>query len=71
MEASILALLARHESLGFDQILAHLAEPPDAVRSALTDGTAASSPSSASARQRATSRAPRLTGGSPIKDEKS
>lgn len=37
MEASILALLARHESLGFDQIVAHLAEPPDAVRSALTD----------------------------------
>ena len=37
MEGSILALLARHESLGFDQIVAHLARPPDAVRSALTD----------------------------------
>ena len=37
MEGSILALLNRHESLGFDQIVAHLAEPANAVRSALTD----------------------------------
>jgi predicted ArsR family transcriptional regulator len=37
MEGSILALLAQHESLGFEQIAAHLGEPPDAVRNALTD----------------------------------
>jgi hypothetical protein len=37
MEGSILALLVGQESLGFDQIVAHLAEPADAVRSALTD----------------------------------
>jgi predicted ArsR family transcriptional regulator len=37
MEGSILALLEGHESLGFEQIVAHLGEPPDAVRSALTD----------------------------------
>jgi len=37
MEASILALLDQHGALGFDQIVAHLAEPPDTVRSALTD----------------------------------
>jgi predicted ArsR family transcriptional regulator len=36
MEGSILALLEQHESLGFEQIVAQLAEPPDAVRSALT-----------------------------------
>jgi hypothetical protein len=37
MERSILALLARHESVRFDPIVAHLAEPRDAARSALTD----------------------------------
>jgi predicted ArsR family transcriptional regulator len=37
MEGSILALLEQHESLGFDQIVAQLREPPDAVRSALVD----------------------------------
>ena len=37
MEGSILALLDQQESLGFDQIVAHLAEPADAVRCALTD----------------------------------
>jgi len=37
MEGSILELLAQHESLGFEQIVAHLAEPPDLVRSALAD----------------------------------
>jgi len=37
MEVSILALLDQHGALGFDQIVAHLAEPPDTVRSALTD----------------------------------
>ncbi len=37
MEGSILALFDQQESLGFDQIVAHLAEPADAVRSALTD----------------------------------
>jgi len=37
MEGSILALLAQHESLGFDQIVARLGEAPDAVRNALQD----------------------------------
>jgi len=37
MERSILALLEQHESLGFDQIVVQLSEPPNAVRSALTD----------------------------------
>ncbi len=37
MERSILALLEQHESLGFDQIVVQLREPPNAVRSALTD----------------------------------
>ena len=37
MEGSILRLLQLHESLGFEQIVAHLGESPDAVRSALTD----------------------------------
>jgi len=37
MEGSILALLDRHESLGFDQIVVHLDEPANVVRSALTD----------------------------------
>jgi predicted ArsR family transcriptional regulator len=35
MEGSILALLERHGSLGYEQIAAHLNEPPDAVRNAL------------------------------------
>jgi predicted ArsR family transcriptional regulator len=37
MEGSILRLLSMHEALGFDQIVAQLGEPPDAVRSALVD----------------------------------
>jgi predicted ArsR family transcriptional regulator len=37
MEGSILALLAEHESLGFDQIVAHLGKAADAVRHALQD----------------------------------
>jgi len=37
MEGAIMALLARHESLGFDQLVTHLARPPEAVRSALID----------------------------------
>jgi hypothetical protein len=37
MEGSILALLEQHESLGFEQIAAHLSEPPEAIRDALTD----------------------------------
>jgi predicted ArsR family transcriptional regulator len=37
MERSILALLEQHESLGFDQIAAHLGESPDAARNALQD----------------------------------
>jgi DNA-binding transcriptional ArsR family regulator len=37
VEGSILALLEQHESLGFEQIAAHLGEPPDVVRNALTD----------------------------------
>jgi len=36
-EGSILALLEHHGSLGYEQIAAHLGEPPDAVRNALTD----------------------------------
>jgi predicted ArsR family transcriptional regulator len=31
-----LALLEQHGSLGYEQIAAHLGEPPDAVRNALT-----------------------------------
>jgi predicted ArsR family transcriptional regulator len=37
MEGSILELLEQHGSLGYEQIAAHLGEPPDAVRSALVD----------------------------------
>jgi len=37
MEGSILALLEQHGSLADEQIAAHLHEPPDAVRNALTD----------------------------------
>lgn len=37
MEGSILRLLSLHETLAFDQIVAQLGEPPDAVRSALVD----------------------------------
>jgi DNA-binding transcriptional ArsR family regulator len=37
VEGSILALLEHHGSLGYEQIAAHLGEPPDAVRSALVD----------------------------------
>jgi DNA-binding PadR family transcriptional regulator len=37
MERSILGLLHLHESLGFEQIVAHVDGPPDVVRSALTD----------------------------------
>jgi DNA-binding transcriptional ArsR family regulator len=36
VEGSILALLEHHGSLGYEQT-AHLGEPPDAVRNALTD----------------------------------
>lgn len=36
LEGSILALLERHDSLGYEQIAAHLGERPDAVRAALT-----------------------------------
>ena len=36
MEGSILALLELHGSLGYEQIAAHLDEPPDAVRNALS-----------------------------------
>jgi predicted ArsR family transcriptional regulator len=36
VEGSILALLEQHGSLGYEQIAAHLGEPPDAVRNALT-----------------------------------
>jgi DNA-binding transcriptional ArsR family regulator len=36
MEGSILALLEQHGSLAYEQIAAHLHEPPDAVRNALT-----------------------------------
>jgi DNA-binding transcriptional ArsR family regulator len=36
LEGSILALLERHGSLAYEQIAAHLDEPPDAVRNALT-----------------------------------
>lgn len=35
MEESILALLEGHGSLAYEQIAAHLNEPPDAVRKAL------------------------------------
>jgi predicted ArsR family transcriptional regulator len=35
MEGSILELLERHGSLGYEQIAAHLNEPPDEVRNAL------------------------------------
>jgi predicted ArsR family transcriptional regulator len=35
MEGSILALLERHGSLGYEQVAAQLQEPPDAVRNAL------------------------------------
>jgi predicted ArsR family transcriptional regulator len=35
MEGSILELLERHGSLAYEQIAAHLNEPPDAVRNAL------------------------------------
>jgi predicted ArsR family transcriptional regulator len=37
MEGSILELLERHGSLAYEQIAAHLNEPPDAVRNALAD----------------------------------
>ena len=37
VEGSILALLEHHGSLGYEQIAAHLGEPPEAVRNALTD----------------------------------
>jgi predicted ArsR family transcriptional regulator len=37
VEGSILALLEHHGSLGYEQIAAHLREPPDAVRNALAD----------------------------------
>jgi len=37
MEGSILELLEQHGSLGYEQIAAHVGEPPDAVRSALVD----------------------------------
>jgi len=37
MEGSILRLLKLHESLGFEQIVAHLGESPNAVRNALQD----------------------------------
>ncbi len=37
MEGSILELLEQHGSLGYEQIAAHLGEPPDAVRNALAD----------------------------------
>ena len=36
VEGSILALLEHHGSLGYEQIAAHLREPPDDVRNALT-----------------------------------
>jgi predicted ArsR family transcriptional regulator len=35
-EGSILALLAEHGSLAYEQVAAHLGEPPDAVRTMLT-----------------------------------
>ena len=35
MEGSILALLEQHGSLAYEQIAAHLNEPPDAVRRVL------------------------------------
>jgi predicted ArsR family transcriptional regulator len=35
MEGSILELLERHGSLTYEQIAAHLHQPPDAVRNAL------------------------------------
>jgi len=37
VEGSILALLAQHESLAYEQIAAQLGEPPDRVRAALDD----------------------------------
>jgi DNA-binding MarR family transcriptional regulator len=37
MEGSILALLERHGSLAYEQIAAHLREPPDRVRNVLAD----------------------------------
>jgi predicted ArsR family transcriptional regulator len=37
MEGSILALLEQHGSLAYEQVAAHLNEPPDAVRNLLTD----------------------------------
>jgi predicted ArsR family transcriptional regulator len=37
VEGSILELLERHGSLGYEQIAAHLNLPPDQVRNALTD----------------------------------
>jgi predicted ArsR family transcriptional regulator len=36
VEGSILELLERHGSLGYEQIAAHLHLPPDQVRNALT-----------------------------------
>ena len=36
MEGSILELLERHGSLAYEQVAAHLHQPPDAVRNALT-----------------------------------
>ena len=36
VERSILELLERHGSLAYEQIAAHLHEPPDAVRNELT-----------------------------------
>jgi predicted ArsR family transcriptional regulator len=35
LELAILILLARHGSLAYEQIAAHLREPPEAVRSEL------------------------------------
>ena len=37
MEESILALLDQHGPLAYDQIAAHLGEPPGAVQTALAD----------------------------------
>jgi predicted ArsR family transcriptional regulator len=37
VEGSILELLEQHGSLGYEQIAAHLREPPDHVRNALQD----------------------------------
>jgi len=37
MERSILALLEQHDSLGYEQISVQVDEPPNVVRSALSD----------------------------------